>query len=184
LIADTSLINDFLFVNIKKGNYMNFDSAFAKLLMHEGGFSDHKDDPGGKTNFGITEAVARKHGFTGDMRSLSAEVAKRIYQKDYWDAISADELPAEIRYAMFDAAVNSGPGRAAKWLQACVGVEPDGGIGPKTLAAVNAFDATQLIEDYAKRRLSFLMDLQTWETFGKGWGRRVAEVQKTGLDMA
>jgi lysozyme family protein len=64
------------------------------------------------------------------------------------------------------------------------GVDPDGGIGPKTLAAVNAFDANQLVEDYAKRRLSFLMDLQTWDTFGKGWGRRVAEVQKTGLDMA
>jgi lysozyme family protein len=52
------------------------------------------------------------------------------------------------------------------------------------LAAVAAVDASQLVEDYAKRRLSFLMDLQTWDTFGKGWSRRVAEVQKTGLDMA
>jgi lysozyme family protein len=107
-----------------------------------------------------------------------------MYKTKYWDKIKGDDLPTGVDYVVFDAAVNSGPGRAAKWLQACVGVEPDGGIGPKTLAAVNAFDANQLIEDYAKRRLSFLMDLQTWDTFGKGWGRRVAEVQKTGLDMA
>ena len=87
-------------------------------------------------------------------------------------------------YIVFDAAINSGPGRAAKWLQATVGVDPDGGIGPKTLAAVAAFDSKQLIDDYATRRLSFLMDLPTWPTFGKGWGRRVEDVRKVGLDMA
>ena len=86
-------------------------------------------------------------------------------------------------YCVFDAAVNSGPGRAAKWLQACVGVEPDGGIGPKTLAAVAAFEG-DLVDDYGKRRLSFLMDLPHWPTFGKGWSRRVAEVGKVGADMA
>jgi lysozyme family protein len=84
---------------------------------------------------------------------------------------------------VFDAAINSGPGRAAKWLQACVGVEPDGGIGPKTLAAVANFDSQKLVEDYSKRRLSFLMDLQTWPTFGKGWGRRVADVQAKATSM-
>ena len=87
-----------------------------------------------------------------------------------------DDLPAGIDLVVFDAAVNSGPGRAAKWLQACVGVEVDGDIGPKTLAAVNAFDPTQLIDDYKRRRLSFLLDLPTWGTFGKGWTKRVAAV--------
>ena len=86
-------------------------------------------------------------------------------------------------FSVFDAAINSGPGRAAKWLQACVGVEPDGGIGPKTLAAVAAFDPRELVEDYAKRRLSFLMDLPHWGTFGKGWSRRVAEVQSAATNM-
>jgi lysozyme family protein len=85
---------------------------------------------------------------------------------------------------VFDAAVNSGPGRAAKWLQACVGVEQDGGIGPKTLAAAAAFDPAELVEDYAKRRLSFLMDLPHWGPFGKGWGRRVAAVQTVATSMA
>jgi lysozyme family protein len=88
-----------------------------------------------------------------------------------------------VDYAVFDAAVNSGPGRAAKWLQSCVGVEPDGGIGHKTLAAVSAINAAELVEDYAKRRLSFLMDLPHWGTFGKGWGRRVAAVQTVAATM-
>jgi lysozyme family protein len=85
---------------------------------------------------------------------------------------------------VFDAAINSGTGRAAKWLQACVGVEPDGGIGPKTLAAVQAFNSKQLIQDYSKRRLSFLYDLSTWETFGRGWAKRVNEVEAVGLTMS
>jgi lysozyme family protein len=107
-----------------------------------------------------------------------------MYKAKYWDKIKGDELPAGVDYAVFDAAVNSGPGRAAKWLQACVGVEPDGGIGPKTLAAVAGFGPTDLVEDYNKRRLSFLMDLQHWDTFGKGWSRRVTEVASVAGNMA
>jgi lysozyme family protein len=166
----------------------NFDFALKAILHHEGGFVNHPKDPGGMTNLGVTKKVWEEWvGHEVDekaMRNLTPEIVGPMYKVKYWDKIKGDDLPAGVDYVVFDAAVNSGPGRAAKWLQACVGVEPDGGIGPKTLAAVNAFDASQLVEDYAKRRLSFLMDLQTWDTFGKGWGRRVAEVQKTGLDMA
>lgn len=166
----------------------NFDAALKAILHHEGGFVNHPKDPGGMTNLGVTKKVWEEWvGHEVDektMRGLTPEIVGPMYKVKYWDKVKGDDLPAGVDYVVFDAAVNSGPGRAAKWLQACVGVDPDGGIGPKTLAAVNAFDASQLVEDYAKRRLSFLMDLQTWDTFGKGWGRRVAEVQKTGLDMA
>jgi len=166
----------------------NFAEALQKLLAHEGGFVNHPSDPGGMTNLGVTKAVWEEWvGHPVDekqMRDLQPVTVAPLYRAKYWDKIKGDELPTGIDYVVFDAAVNSGPGRAAKWLQACVGVEPDGGIGPKTLAAVMSFDASQLIEDYAKRRLSFLMDLQHWDTFGKGWSRRVAEVEKTGLDMA
>jgi len=166
----------------------NFNAALKAILHHEGGYVNHPADPGGMTNLGVTKRVWEEWvGHEVDektMRNLTPELVGPMYKVKYWDKIKGDELPTGVDYVVFDAAVNSGPGRAAKWLQACVGVEPDGGIGPKTLAAVNAFDASQLVEDYAKRRLSFLMDLQTWDTFGKGWGRRVAEVQKTGLDMA
>lgn len=166
----------------------NFEAALKAILHHEGGYVNHPADPGGMTNLGVTKRVWEEWvGHEVDektMRNLTPEIVGPMYKVKYWDKIKGDDLPTGVDYVVFDAAVNSGPGRAAKWLQACVGVEPDGGIGPKTLAAVNAFDANQLIEDYAKRRLSFLMDLQTWDTFGKGWNRRVAEVQKTGFDMA
>lgn len=166
----------------------NFDAALNAILHHEGGYVNHPADPGGMTNLGVTKRVWEEwvgHEVSEKiMRELTPEIVGPMYKVKYWDKIKGDELPTGVDYVVFDAAVNSGPGRAAKWLQACVGVEPDGGIGPKTLAAVRAFDANQLIEDYAKRRLSFLVDLPTWNTFGKGWGRRVAEVQKTGLDMA
>jgi lysozyme family protein len=166
----------------------NFAEALQHVLEHEGGYVFHKDDPGGMTNLGVTKRVWEEWvGHPVDekaMRSLTPAQVAPLYKRKYWDKIKGDDLPDGVDYVVFDAAVNSGTGRAAKWLQACVSVEVDGDIGPKTLAAVKAFDANQLIEDYAKRRLSFLMDLQHWKTFGKGWTRRVAEVQKTGLDMA
>lgn len=165
----------------------NFDEALKAVLHHEGGYVHHKDDPGGMTNLGCTKRVWEEWcGHEVDekaMRALTPADVAPLYKSKYWDKIKGDDLPAGVDYVVFDAAINSGPGRAAKWLQSCVGVEPDGGIGPKTLAAVAAFDAKTLVDDYAKRRLSFLMDLPTWPTFGKGWGRRVEEVRKAGLEM-
>lgn len=165
----------------------NFDAALKAILHHEGGFSDHPQDPGGMTNLGVTKRVWEEWvGHEVDektMRGLTPEIVGPMYKAKYWDKIKGDDLPAGVDYCVFDAAVNSGPGRAVKWLQGCVGVDQDGGIGPKTLAAVAAFDPKELVEDYAKRRLSFLMDLKTWPTFGKGWGRRVAEVQTSASSM-
>jgi lysozyme family protein len=165
----------------------NFESALEAVLHHEGGFVNHPADPGGMTNLGVTKKVWEEWvGHDVDesaMRALTPEIVGSMYKAKYWDKIKGDDLPSGVDYAVFDAAVNSGPGRAAKWLQSCVGVEPDGGIGPKTLAAVAAFDSADLVEDYAKRRLSFLMDLPHWDTFGKGWGRRVAAVQTVASTM-
>ena len=117
------------------------------------------------------------------MRALTPVDVAPLYKAKYWDKIKGDELPDGVDYVVFDCAINSGPGRAIKFLQGCVGADMDGVLGPKTLAAVRAADAKALVEDYAKRRLSFLQDLPTWGTFGKGWGRRVAEVQQSGLSM-
>lgn len=165
----------------------NFDKAFAAVLHHEGGFANHPDDPGGMTNLGCTKAVWEEwcgHPVTEKvMRSLKAADVAPLYKRKYWDKIQGDELPSGVDYAVFDCAINSGPGRAMKFLQGCVGVEMDGVLGPKTLAAVKAFNSKQLVEDYSKRRLSFLMDLPTWGTFGKGWSRRVSEVEATALTM-
>lgn len=165
----------------------NFAEALQHVLKHEGGFVNHPSDPGGMTNLGCTKKVWEEHcGHSVDekaMRSLTPNDVAPLYKRKYWDKIQGDELPSGVDYIVFDAAINSGPGRAAKWLQACIGVEPDGGIGLKTLTAVVAFNDKQLIEDYSKRRLSFMMDLPTWNTFGKGWSRRVQETEVIGLKM-
>ena len=158
----------------------NFAEALEHVLKHEGGYVNHPADPGGMTNLGVTKRVWEEWvGHEVDektMRELTPAVVGPMYRAKYWDKVKGDDLPDGVDYVVFDAAVNSGPSRAAKWLQACVGVEPDGGIGPKTLAAVAAFKG-DLVDDYSKRRLSFLMDLPHWPTFSKGWSRRVAEVR-------
>ena len=157
---------------------MNFDQAFDILLKHEGGFSDHAADPGGKTRFGITEAVAREAGYRGDMSELPLDLAKRIYKSRYWGAVRAEELPEAIRYAVFDAAVNSGPRQAIRWLQRAVGVKDDGIIGPQTLAAVHAADPERLLRRFLSQRLRFMTNLPNWGSFSRGWARRIADLME------
>lgn len=157
---------------------MNFDQAFDTLLRHEGGYSDHSADPGGKTRFGVTEAVAREIGYRGDMRDLPLDLAKRIYRERYWQAIRGDELPAGIRYLVFDAAVNSGPDQAVRWLQRAAGAKEDGVLGPATLAAVNQADGATLTRRYLSHRLRFMTSLANWSSFGRGWARRIADLME------
>jgi lysozyme family protein len=157
---------------------MNFDTAFALLLGHEGEFSDHAADPGGKTRFGITEAVARQAGYTGDMRALPVDLAKRIYLDSYWRPVRADDLPPGVRYIVFDGAVNSGPAQSALWLQRALGVTADGVIGPKTLAAAYAKDAQQLKTAILAQRLRFMTSLTNWPAFSRGWARRIADLME------
>lgn len=153
---------------------MNFDTAFHKLLGHEGGYVNHPQDPGGETNWGITVAVARENGYQGQMRELPVEIAKAIYRKRFWDAVQADALPAPLRYPLFDAAVNSGPGQAIRWLQRALGVADDGKLGPITLAAAATAPADALARKLLGQRLEFMTNLSTWQSFGKGWARRIA----------
>lgn len=153
---------------------MDFDKAFSLLLGSEGGYSDHKADPGGRTMWGITERVARSHGFTGDMRTLTRDEAKRIYRADYWEPVRADELPPQVRYDVFDGAVNSGVKQSVKWLQRAAGVTDDGIIGPKTLAAVSAMTPERVAKRYNGHRLRFMKDLKGWPSFSRGWAERIA----------
>ena len=158
---------------------MNFLTAFEKLLKHEGGFSNHKDDRGGATRYGVTEAVAREAGYRGDMRELPLDLAQRIYKDRYWDAVQAEHLPADIRYAVFDAAVNSGVAQAAKWLQRACGVKDDGVIGPQTIRAANALHPEGLKRKMLAQRLRFMATLANWPAFGRGWANRIADLLET-----
>jgi lysozyme family protein len=167
----------------------NFETCLALMLAHEGGFVNHPQDPGGMTNLGVTKRVWEEWvGHEVDekqMRALTPETVAPLYKRKYWDAVRADELVAGVDYCVFDVAVNSGPGRAIKFLQSCVGTTPDGGFGPATLAAVKKSeeDPARLIELYCAKRLEFLQSLKTFETFGKGWSRRVQEVKDKALKM-
>lgn len=154
---------------------MNFDTAFDKLLGHEGGYSDHPDDTGGKTMWGITEAVARRVGYRGEMRDMPVELAKQIARREYWDTVRADLVPDAVRFDLFDAAYNSGPTQAVKWLQRAVYVEADGVFGPKTLMGVQTYNPQAVAARFNGHRLDTLNDLGNWKSFGRGWAQRVAE---------
>lgn len=155
---------------------MDFDTAFTQLLGHEGGYSNHSADPGGETMWGVTVAVARQNGYQGPMKAMPVDLAKAIYRKRFWTPAKCDQLPPAVRYAMFDAAVNSGVLQANKWLQRAARVEDDGIIGDGTLKAVALMDGNLLVRRMLGQRLRFMTDLRTWDAFGKGWARRIASL--------
>ena len=165
----------------------NFEQCLALVLKHEGGYVNNPKDPGGMTNLGVTKKVWEEWvGHPVDeaaMRALSVQDVAPLYKKNYWDKIKGDQLPMGVDYACFDLAVNSGVGRAAKILQQAVGVSADGAIGPATLDAVEKADARSLATEICDLRLKFLQSLPTFGTFGKGWSRRVSEVEETAFKM-
>jgi len=166
----------------------NFTAALASVLAYEGGFSDDPRDPGGMTNRGVTRAVwsewLGRPASVKEMTELTAEAVAPLYKRKYWDAINGDELPDGIDHCVFDFAVNSGVGRAAKLLQSCLGVAADGQIGPKTLAAAKAADFKKVIELYGLARLTFLKSLPHWSVYKNGWSTRVAGVTSRALSNA
>jgi lysozyme family protein len=166
----------------------NWDECFAMVIKSEGGFVNHPKDPGGMTNLGVTrsawEAFINRKVTEDEMRALTPEVVKPFYKALYWDRIKGDSLPDGVDYAAYDLAVNSGPHRAAQYLQQIAGVAADGMIGPKSLEAINACDAKETADAICDMRLDFLKKLATFDTFGKGWSRRVAEVKAKAISMA
>ena len=166
----------------------NFFKSLEMVLHHEGGFVDHKDDPGGATNKGIThktyaDFLGRPLEDVSELKNIPEEHVQLIYKNGYWDKIKGDELPGGVDFCVFDWAVNSGPGRAAKALQKIVMVSQDGAIGPKTLIAVSEMTPTEIIENMTKQRIEFYKELGTFDTFGRGWLRRAKETRDFALDM-
>jgi len=157
-----------------EGWEVNFDTAFDRLIGHEGSYSRHPDDPGGETMFGVTRRVAVQEGYAGDMHVMPREFAKQVYRRRYWDAVKADSLPDAIRFPLFDAAVNSGVSQAVKWLQRAVGVVDDGVLGPMTLQAAQRANGLKVAVTMTALRLDFMTSLPTWGAFSRGWARRIA----------
>ncbi len=169
-----------------------FRQAMGYIFGQEGGFTANPADPGNWTGGAVGQGVCRgtKFGISSasypdvDIADLTLEQAGQIYRRDYWDRIAGDALPPPLALLVFDAAVNSGVGRAARWLQATVGAEQDGMIGPLTLAAVHAHAGHEpggaaeiaLCAQFLARRIMFMADLPTWRIFGLGWARRLSHL--------
>ena len=166
----------------------NFARALALVLKSEGGWSDNPADPGGATMKGVTLANFRRYvkadAIKADLRRITDEQVGTVYRRFYWDAVAGAELPDGVDYAVFDFAVNSGPGRAARYLQTIVGAAQDGRIGPATLSAVKTRPAGVVIDALCDARLAFLTRLPTWPTFGRGWSDRVKSVRAQALLMS
>jgi len=165
----------------------NFPASLALVLKSEGGFVNHPSDPGGMTNLGVTKKVWEawvKHPVDeAEMRSLTPELVGPLYKTNYWDACHCSDLIRGVDYAVFDAAVNMGSSRAAKLLQAALGVTADGSIGRATIAAATAADPVELLEAFSLGKEAFYQSLPTFGVFGKGWLNRVAHVQDAAEGM-
>jgi lysozyme family protein len=149
-----------------------FAAAFEALIGHEGGYVNHPQDPGGETKYGIS-----KRSYPDlDIAALTLEGAREIYQRDFWAPLACDQLPSPVALVLFDTAVNSGVGTAAKILQQILGVKSDGAIGPVTVAAALKRGAVDLAGEIIARRLYLMTGLPTWGVFGMGWTRRLVRL--------
>ena len=161
---------------------MEFDTAFNRLVNHEGGFSDDKNDPGnwtgGRVNVGQLKGT--KYGIAAntygdlDIENLTLAQARGIYYRDWWLKAGADQLDAAIVFQLWDFAINAGMSTAVRALQRAARVADDGSIGPMTLRAVRAMAVTDVLMRFTAQRLRFYTSLSTWGTYGKGWTNRVA----------
>jgi lysozyme family protein len=153
---------------------MDFDTAFNRLIGHEGGYVNDPRDPGGETKFGIS-----KRSYPDvNIASLTVDGAKAIYMRDFWKPL-ADANPA-VKFQVFDFAVNSGIQTAIRKLQAAIGVADDGHWGPISAAKLQSMDVSDVIMLFVAERLDFWRKLKTWPTFGAGWAGRAAENLRYG----
>ena len=131
----------------------NIDALIENAILLEGDYVDHPADRGGPTRWGITKAVAKIHGYTGNMRHFPREDAIAIYKRKYWLRPSFDQIAKhapDIAAELFDTGINMGTGTASGFLQRALNalnrkeqdfkdLAVDRAIGKKTLQALDAY---------------------------------------------
>lgn len=147
----------------------NMERAIDFVLEHEGGFVNHPKDPGGATNYGITkrtlEAYFGRPFTVQDVRNLSVDTAREIYERQYWAHFSG--LPAGLDLVAFDFGVNAGPNRAMRHVN--MRRRLDGTFPP---------DMKAVIDNYCRTRLEFYQTLRGYPIFGRGWTRRTEAARR------
>jgi lysozyme family protein len=165
----------------------NWPTSLALMLKSEGHFVNHPSDPGGMTNLGVTkkawEAYVGRQVDEAEMRGLTPEIVAPFYKAKYWDACKCDQLPLGVDYAVFDFAVNAGVSRASKTMQAALGTAADGIVGTATIGVATNADPDHFLEKFSAAKEQFYRNLPTFDHFGKGWLRRVAEVKQAADGM-
>ena len=160
-----------------------FEKIFEYLLKVEGGYSDDKNDKGGKTKYGIIEEEARDFGYKGNMQDLTKDFAKNIYLKKYYLGNKLDKVVNDkVALSICDWAVNSGR-NGTKNAQIAIkqltnaNLDVDGIIGNKTLDALNSVDPEKFLEVYHNlQRIYYKGKVEvdrTQEKFLTGWLNRV-----------
>lgn len=150
----------------------NYENCLAITLKWEGGDVNHPADPGGKTRWGITQGTydewRRKKGYRKQsVFQMTKNEMLAIYKANYWDAVKGDTLAFGVDLATWDYGVNSGPSRARKAL-----LKVAGGSHVTTVKRLCA------------SRMSLVRGLSTWRVFGKGWSRRIADIEARAVKMA
>ena len=161
-----------------------FDEIIEMVLEHEGGYVNHSSDPGGETIYGISKRAYPDL----DIKNLTVAEAKEIYRNDYWKRIKGEELPAGVACVVLDYSVNSGTSRASKALQSVCGItNGDGIIGPASLNAVwvtvKNTSEEDVINAVTEQRQGFIRALSIYDTFGKGWERRIEETRAKAMEL-
>jgi len=160
-----------------------------RVLQREGGYVDHPSDRGGATNMGITrEALSEYRGYEvtkQEVKDLTEKEARQVYEQRYWIGPGLDGIGHRSLHlvdAVFDAAVNHGPSRAIKFIQAAVHATEDGILGPKTLEAVDQYTDKDLMARITAQRAKFygriITNRPSQAVFAHGWMNRLAEFIK------
>lgn len=145
--------------------------AVNLTLEKEGILSDNKDDAGGLTKYGISQAA-----YPGlDIANLSKEDAIKIYKRDYWDKAQCLELPYPLDVMVFDTAVNHGVIKAVKILQESLGLKADGIVGQQTRAAARTAK-NSIYTVFMINRLYAYTSAKSWPTFKEGWKNRLTKL--------
>jgi lysozyme family protein len=166
----------------------NFSACLKFTLQYEGGWSNHKQDPGGATMKGVTQRVYDAYRRRAGKQAqsvfyISDSELNDIYRLQYWNTVRGDELPVGVDLAVFDHAVNSGPVAAIKMLQRALKVTCDGNLGLATIAAAKQADPKKLVAALVDAREGFLKTLKIFPVFGRGWMRRTSAVRAAALTM-